>query len=91
MAELYLRPFGGLFMREPSHGRPRLTPHPTPPGTLPDPRTGRALKIATVETAGAICPACEQHAEGGFVSFEADLRMVFACPECQEMVWVTGA
>jgi hypothetical protein len=28
---------------------------------------------------------------GGFVSFEADLRMAYACPECRELVWLSGA
>jgi len=58
---------------------------------LVDPATGRALRISPVEVAGAICPSCGERSEGGFVSFEADLRMVYACPECQELVWIHGA
>jgi hypothetical protein len=29
-------------------------------------------------------PGVRRAARGGFVSFEADLRMVYTCPECQE-------
>jgi hypothetical protein len=28
---------------------------------------------------------------GGFVSFDGDLRMAYACPECRQFVWLTGA
>ena len=82
--------FGGLFVRNPG-GALQLVASPQAPASLRDPATGQALQIATVEVAGAICPSCEQHAHGGFVSFVADLRMVFACPKCEEMVWVPGA
>lgn len=78
-------------MHNPVAGRSRLDRHPHAPSSLTDPETGRRLAIATVEIAGAICPSCEQHAHGGFVSFVADLRMVFACPRCEEMIWVRGA
>jgi hypothetical protein len=85
-------PYYGVFQHSLSDGQARLKRHPAPPPTLPDPRTGRALRIATVEVSGAICPACERHAaERGFVSFEADLRMVYACPHCCDLVWINGA
>ena len=85
--------FGGVFVHSRSEGRARLSRHPAPPQSLPDPTTGRALRIATVEIAGAgaICPACEERSEGGFVSFVADLRMVYACPQCEALVWMRGA
>jgi hypothetical protein len=85
--------FGGVFLHAVSQGRARLIRHPAPPAALPDPKTGRALRIATVEVAdaGAICPACAERSEGGFVSFVADLRMVYACPSCQALVWMLGA
>lgn len=83
-------PFFGVFQQA-GPGEKRLTRHPEPPAALPDPRTGRQLRIATVEVAGAICPACEQHGLGGFVSFVADLRLVFACPHCRDLVWINGA
>jgi hypothetical protein len=83
--------YGGVFVCSTNDGRSRLAPHPSAPSTLPDPDTGRALRIATLEIAGAICPSCDERSEGGFVSFEADLRMVYACPECQALVWTHGA
>jgi hypothetical protein len=58
---------------------------------VPDPDTGRSLRISTVELSGAICPACAKHGDGGFVSFVADLRLAFACPNCQGFVWIAGA
>jgi hypothetical protein len=91
MAELHKTRFGGLFVQISAGGRPRLSRHPAPPPSLTDPHTGQPLKIATVEVAGAICPSCDERSEGGFVSFVADLRMVYACPQCQELVWVHGA
>ena len=90
MADFAPQPFGGVFVAVSAAGRARLTRHPAPPHSLQDPHTGRLLRISTVEVAGAICPSCEQHGDAGFVSFEADLRMVVACPACEEMVWVAG-
>ena len=77
----------------PGGGPRRLSRHPVPPQSLPDPKTGRALRIATVEIAGAgaICPSCAERSEGGFVSFVADLRMVYAGPQCEALVWTRGA
>jgi hypothetical protein len=82
--------FGGLFVRATDEHR-RLRRHPAAPTTLSDPKTGRALRIATVELGGAICPSCDSRSEGGFVSFVADLRMVYACPTCETLVWMHGA
>jgi hypothetical protein len=79
--------FHGLFTRSAD----RLSRHPRPASSLPDPSTGRELRIATIEVAGAICPSCTRRAEGGFVSFVADLRLVFACPQCCQLVWIKGA
>ena len=84
-----LDPYHGIFTRESSG--PRLLRHPAAPPTLPDPQTGRALRIETVEVCGAICPSCSQRGQGGFVSFVSDLRMVFACPHCHNLVWIDGA
>ena len=84
-------PYFGVFVQSLVSGRARLSRHPEAPATLPDPDTGHHLRIATVETAGAICPACEQRTEGGFVSFIADLRLVYACPSCRHLVWINGA
>ena len=82
--------FGGLFVSSSENGRSRLSRHPSAPASLPDPDTGRALRISTLEIAGAICPSCDQRSEGGFVTFEADLRMVYACPQCEALVWTQG-
>jgi hypothetical protein len=58
---------------------------------IPCPTTGRMLRVSTIEgQARAICPACHSQAEGGFVSFEGDLRMAYACPECAQLVWLAG-
>jgi hypothetical protein len=91
MAELdRLDPFHGLFTHADPAGA-SLSRHPSPPQTLTDPQTGRPLKISTVDVGGGICPSCEQRGHGGFVSFVADLRVVFACPHCCDLVWINGA
>ncbi|MEO8256167.1 MAG: hypothetical protein ABI868_02365 [Acidobacteriota bacterium] len=72
-------------------GRPRVVRHEAGPGDLPCPTTGRPLRIATIEAgASAICPGCSVQGHGGYVSFDGDLRMAYACPECQRFVWVAG-
>jgi len=81
-------PFHGLFVHAADR---KLGRHPQQPRTLADPKTGRDLQIATVELSGAICPSCDNRAEGGFISFVADLRVVFACPSCRSLVWISGA
>ena len=82
-------PFHGLFRQHAAgSGGVRLGPQPTPPATLPDPKTGQALRIATVQLSQAICPACERKGDGAFVSFVSDLRLVFACPHCEGLVWI---
>jgi hypothetical protein len=65
--------------------------HASSPATVPCPSTGRQLKIATLEVAAAaICPSCANHGQGGFVSFEGDLRMAYAYPRCLQLVWLAG-
>jgi hypothetical protein len=86
-------PFHGLFRVEqvPS-GRSQLLRHPSPPASIPDPTSGRLLRIATLDArTQAICPSCSATSHGGFVSFEQDLRLAYACPECRQMVWLPGA
>jgi len=85
--------YHGLFRRETGRdGQPTLTRRSSSPATIPCPTTGRLLRIATIDAnAAAICPACSTRAEGGFVSFEGDMRMAYACPHCGELVWVQGA
>jgi hypothetical protein len=62
------------------------------PRTIPDPQTGRPLKVASLEVSDrGVCPACAQLGAGGYVSFESDLRLAFACPSCRKLVWIAGA
>jgi hypothetical protein len=69
-----------------------LARHATPPASIPDPSTGRELRIATLDgPSRAICPSCEATADGGFVSFVGDLRLAYACPSCERLVWLQGA
>ena len=84
-------PYHGLFIHRAEPEGLKLSRGARPAATLPDPDTGRHLRIATVEVSGAICPACSKHGQGGFVSFVSDLRLAFACPNCQTFVWIAGA
>jgi hypothetical protein len=86
-------PFFGLFSQEGNGSAvPSLVRTDSAPAAIPDPETGRPLKIATVDSrAKAICPSCATHAEGGFVSFVGDLRLAYACPSCVQLVWLQGA
>jgi len=86
-------PFHGLFARHLStDGVPRLSRQPDAPATVPDPATGRDLRIATVDLGStAICPDCRMPGVGGHISFVSDLRMAYACPACLRLVWVPGA
>ena len=85
--------YHGLFLwRAVDNNAPRLTCQPTLPATVPDPATGRLLRVATVETSErAICPVCAHQGAGGFVSFVSDLRLAYACPQCRVLVWLAGA
>ena len=85
--------FFGLFeLRATAHGKPRLATATAQPGSVPDPHTGRPLKVAAVELSErGVCPACTQLGAGGYVSFVSDLRLAFACPSCRKLVWVAGA
>jgi hypothetical protein len=85
--------FFGLFELQPNPPhRPRLASSSTRPRSIPDPHTGRPLTVATVEVSErSVCPACTQLGAGGYVSFVSDLRLAFACPSCQTLVWITGA
>jgi hypothetical protein len=84
--------YHGVFSLEPlADGQHRLARHPSAPMMMPDPH-GRLLHIATVDSkASAICPSCETPGQGGFVSFVQDLRLVYACPSCRQLVWLQGA
>jgi hypothetical protein len=85
--------YHGLFRLERHpNGEVHLTRQESAPEAIPDPHSGRLLKVATVdERAKAICPSCEAKAHGGFVSFVQDLRLAYACPSCLQLVWLHGA
>jgi hypothetical protein len=84
--------YHGLFQcHADADGQPRLFRSATGPAMIPCPTTGRPLRIATIEaTTAAICPACANHGQGGYVSFDGDLRMAYACPQCRALVWLAG-
>lgn len=84
--------YHGLFVLIPSSGgQPHLLRHAQAPKSIPDPQ-GRSLKVATLDASSpAICPSCQTTATGGFVSFVQDLRLAYACPSCQQLVWLPGA
>lgn len=85
--------FHGLFeLRAGAQGRPQLASAAAGPGSIPDPQTGRPLKVASVELSDrGVCPSCTQLGAGGYVSFVSDLRLAFACPSCRKLVWLAGA
>ena len=85
--------FHGLFEWHPQpQGKGRLASCATRPHAIPDPQTGRLLRVASVELSDrGVCPACTQLGAGGYVTFVSDLRLAFACPSCQKLVWIAGA
>ena len=85
-------PYCGLFRCDTgSDGQPHLSRTTPGPIAIPCPTSGRPLKVSTVDVgASAICPACARLGHGGYVSFEGDLRMAYACPECGKLVWLAG-
>ncbi len=84
--------YHGLFQHAADRdGQPRLSRSSTAPAMIPCPTTGRPLRIATIDAnTMAICPSCESHGVGAFVSFDGDMRMAYACPQCRELVWAQG-
>ena len=84
-----LDPFCGLFR---SNDAAHIARHEAAPNAVPDPATGRPLKVASVDgTDRSVCPTCAQVGAGGFVSFVSDLRLAYACPSCRKLVWLPGA
>jgi hypothetical protein len=85
--------FHGLFEWHPTAtGRGRLQRPATTPPSVPDPQTGRLLKVASLEVSDrAVCPRCTELGGGGYVSFVSDMRLAFACPSCLKLIWVAGA
>ena len=84
--------YHGLFVLERADdGQRHVSRHPGAPVTIPDPH-GRMLRVATLDArTPAICPSCATSGRGGFVSFVQDLRLAYACPSCEQLVWLTGA
>ena len=85
--------FHGLFRWEQvAGGQVQLSRHAGAPASIPDPQSGRLLRVATLDAKSrAICPSCSTTAQGGFVSFVQDLRLAYACPHCLQLVWLPGA
>jgi hypothetical protein len=84
--------FFGLFELRQASGGARVAATAQAPRHIPDPETGRPLKVANLELSErGVCPACSQPGAGGYVSFVADLRLAFACPGCEKLVWLPGA
>ena len=92
-SSIHFDPFHGLFRcHTGADGAAHIVKREGAPPTLPDPLTGRALKVASVEVSTrSVCPACAQLGTGGFVSFVSDLRLAYACPSCVTLVWLAGA
>lgn len=83
----------GLFRWErASDGRPQVCRHEDAPPAIPDPDNGRLLRVATMDArARGVCPSCSAAGRGGYVSFVQDLRLAYACPTCEQLVWINGA
>lgn len=83
--------FHGLLHRHHRDGEPYLAASSPRPGTLPCPTTGRVLTIAGIDDdSRAFCAGCQASGHGAFISFVNDLRMAYACPKCDRLVWSNG-
>jgi hypothetical protein len=83
--------FYGLLRRVDHDGEPQLVPVEGAPKSIPCPSTGRALAVETIDSrTRAVCPSCLKSGQGAFVSFVSDLRMAYACPLCEQFVWVAA-
>lgn len=81
-----------MLRRVERNGQPHLVAAGGRPSTLPCPTTGRALTIAAIDSgARALCPSCMTTGHGAFVSFVSDLRLAYACPQCDQILWSAGA
>lgn len=84
--------YHGLLERVEQDGESRLVACACRPASIPCPRTGRSLRIATIDAeAQAMCPDCLVIGRGAFVTFVSDLRMAYACPDCRQFVWLASA
>ena len=81
----------GLLNRQHRDGEPYLTASTPRPGSVPCPTTGRALTISSIDgDSRAFCAGCRAPGQGAFISFVNDLRMAYACPKCDQLVWSNG-
>jgi uncharacterized paraquat-inducible protein A len=85
--------YHGLFQwHADANGGARVSRADSTPAMIPCPTTGRPLRVATIDAhTSAICPACASLGQGGFVSFDGDLRMAYACPQCRKLIWLAGS
>ena len=60
--------------------------------TIADPATGFQLSISGIDAGEATCPSCSARTGNAtFVAVVEDLRLLFACPSCQQVTWLSGA
>lgn len=60
--------------------------------TIADPATGHHLSISGIDAGEATCPSCAARSvNAAFVAVVEDLRLLFACPSCQQVIWLSGA
>jgi hypothetical protein len=85
--------FHGLFeYSSGAQGIGQISSNAAAPRAIPDPQTGRPLRVASLEVSErGVCPSCAVPGAGGYVSFVSDLRLAFACPSCRKLVWIAGA
>ena len=63
-----------------------------PTSTIADPATGLHLSISGIDMGEAICPSCSARTlDAAFVAVVEDLRLLFACPSCLQITWLSGA
>lgn len=63
-----------------------------PRQTIADPSTGLHLSISGIDAGEATCPSCATRSgNAAFVAVIEDLRLLFACPSCQQVTWLSGA
>lgn len=83
--------FDGLLDRLHRNGEPYFTAATPRPNSVPCPTTGRPLTIAAIDAdSRAFCAGCQVAGYGAFISFVNDLRMAYACPKCDQLVWSNG-
>jgi len=60
--------------------------------TIADPATGVHLSISGIDAGEATCPSCAARSgNAAFVAVVEDLRLLFACPCCERITWLSGA